>query len=126
MITDVNGGTARADAPAAPAFPWRVVFAGVALLILWSYTPPVEPRYRFCGFHWLTGHPCPLCGLTHAVFALAKGQFREAVGFNALSPLAFLMLFGLFLDRPVRGRLWTLGIGAFAVYGVIRIFVAGA
>ena len=62
-----------------------------------------------------------MCGLTRACFALAKGHVREALGFNALSPLGFAMLFSLFWDAPWRGRLWTAGIGAFAVYGVMRL-----
>jgi hypothetical protein len=54
------------------------------------------------------------------VFALAKGHWREAIRFNALSPLAFAMLFALPWNGRVRGRLWTAGLAAFAVYGVCR------
>ena len=101
------------------------VVAGVWLLaFLGYYTPPAEPAFRLCGFHWLTGRPCPLCGLTRAMFALAKGHWGEALGFNALSPLAFAMLTGLFWnDRPMIRRIWTCGIAAFAIYGVWRIFL---
>jgi hypothetical protein len=74
-----------------------------------------------CGFHWLTGLPCPLCGLTRAVLALAKGQWAAALHFNALSPLAFAMLFSLFWSGRIRSRLWTAGTAAFAVYGVVRV-----
>ena len=95
------------------------------LTVLWCYTPSPESQFRLCGFHWLTGRPCPLCGLTHALFALAKGHWREAVGFHALSPLAFAMLLSLFWDAPFRSRLWTLGLAAFAAYGVCRIVVPG-
>jgi len=100
------------------------VVAGVSLLaFLGYYTPPAEPAFRLCGFHWLTGRRCPLCGLTRAMFALAKGQWSEAVGFNALSPLAFAMVALLFWnDGPMRSRIWTWGIAAFAIYGVCRIF----
>ena len=63
---------------------------------LWYFSVPGDPGVRLCGFHWLTGRPCPLCGLTRALFALAKGHWTEAVHFNALSPLAFAMLFALF------------------------------
>ena len=77
----------------------KVAGAALLLLVLWSFTPPSEPRYRLCGFYWLTGRSCPLCGLTRAVFALAKGNIRQAVGFNALSPLGFAMLFCQ-VDRP--------------------------
>jgi len=101
------------------------VVAGVWLLaFLGYYTPPAEPAFRLCGFHWLTGRPCPLCGLTRAMFALAKGHWGEALGFNALSPLAFAMLAALvWYDGPKTGRVWTFGIAAFASYGVCRIFL---
>jgi len=44
-----------------------------------------------------------------------------SIGLNALSPLAMLMLFSLFWSNPLRSRLWTLALPAFAVYGVCRI-----
>ncbi|HXI41272.1 MAG TPA: DUF2752 domain-containing protein [Bryobacteraceae bacterium] len=100
------------------------VAAGVSLLaFLGYYTPPADPAFRLCGFHWLTGRLCPLCGLTRAMFALAKGQLSEAVSFNALSPLAFAMLAGLFWNGPMRGRVWSWGTAAFAIYGVCRILL---
>jgi hypothetical protein len=57
------------------------------------------------------------------MFALAKGHFLEAERFNALAPLGFAMVFALFRNGPVRGRLWTAGIAAFAVYGLGRIIL---
>ena len=102
----------------------RVVACVSLLAFLWYYKPPAEPAFQLCGFHWLTGRPCPLCGLTRAMFALAKGHSTEALGFNALSPLAFAMLAGLFWnDGPMRRRVWTYGIAAFVIYGVCRIFL---
>jgi hypothetical protein len=62
--------------------------------------------------------------MTRAMFALAKGHFRQALAFNALSPLGFAMLFSLFWDSSLRARLWTVGVGAFSVYGVLRILFA--
>jgi Protein of unknown function (DUF2752) len=99
------------------------VTAGVFLLAsLWYSSPPANPVFQLCGFHWLTGRPCPLCGLTRALSALAKGHWSEAIHFNALSPLGFVMLFGLFWSKsPVTRRLWTFGIAAFAGYGVYRL-----
>lgn len=90
------------------------------------FSVPASPVLRLCGFHWLTGRPCPLCGVTRALFALAKGHWAEAVHFNALSPLAFVMLFALFWNGRVRARIWTGGVGAFAVYGVWRLFLPPA
>jgi len=75
----------------------------MALLIgaLRRFTPPA---LQVCPFHWLTGRPCPLCGLTRAMFELAQFHWRAALGFNALSPLAGAMLFTLFWNIPGRSR----------------------
>ena len=80
-----------------------------------------EPSFRLCGFHWLTGLDCPLCGLTRGLFALAKGHWSQAIHFNALSPLGFTMLFAVIFNAPGLARLWTIGIAAFAVYGIYRL-----
>ena len=100
---------------------WRAALAAAVLAVLRLVSLSAEPSIRLCGFHWLTGLPCPLCGLTHGVFALAKGHWTEAIQWNALSPLGFAMLFSLFWEHPLRGRLWTAGIAAFGLYGLWRI-----
>ena len=99
----------------------KIAASAALLAVLCLVTLPATPPFQLCGFHWLTGRPCPLCGLTRAVCALAKGQWSAALHFNALSPLAFAMLFSLFWSGPVRSRLWTAGAAAFAVYGVLRL-----
>lgn len=99
----------------------RVAAALSIFAVLWCFTPPAEPSLRLCGFHWLTGRDCPLCGLTRALFALAKGHWSQAIRFNALSPLGFTMLFALILNVPWLARLWTFGLAAFAVYGICRV-----
>jgi uncharacterized protein DUF2752 len=86
--------------------------------VLFFLTPPDLP---VCGFRWLTGRPCPLCGLTRALFALAKGHFRDAIHFHALSPLAAVLLGSIICNRPVPGRVWTLVLALFAGYGIWRI-----
>jgi hypothetical protein len=102
------------------------IAASACLLAAMAWaTVPAKPAFQLCGFHWLTGLPCPLCGLTRALLALAKGQWAAALHFNALSPLAFAMLFSLFWSGPLRSRLWTAGAAAFAVYGVVRIWLPG-
>jgi hypothetical protein len=100
----------------------RAVAAIALFAALWWFSVPAEPAVRLCGYYWLTGRPCPLCGLTRALFALAKGHFAEAVHFNVLSPLAFAMLFALFWEGQIRAWLWKGGAAAFAVYGVFRIW----
>ena len=105
---------------------WRISYPRVAaalsvFAVLWWFTPPAEPSLRLCGFHWLTGRDCPFCGLTRALFALAKGHWTQAIQWNALSPLGFAMLFGLIVNMPWLARLWTFGVAAFALYGILRL-----
>ena len=89
---------------------------------LFHFAIPDDPKLRLCGFHWLTGKPCALCGLTRSLFALAKGHWAAALKLNALAPLGFAMLFALFWEGRFRARLWMAGIAAFAIYGVVRLF----
>ena len=95
--------------------------AAATWLALYCLQPPLSAR--LCPFHWLTGLDCPLCGITRGFFALAKGQWREAIQLNALAPLAAVMLLSLAWQTKWVARLWTAGLAAFAIYGVIRIAV---
>jgi len=88
-----------------------------------------EPLQRsilnhLCLFHWWTGLDCPLCGLTRAMLALAHGDCRAALRFNALTPVALAMIATFFWNHPWRTRVWTAGLAAFAIYGVWRIAAA--
>jgi hypothetical protein len=98
--------------------PWRWVMGAAGFGLLWWYSPP---DLSLCGFRWLTGHPCPFCGLTHAMFALAKGDWAEAIHWHALSPLAAVMLAGLLWNPARLARLWMPCAVAFGTYGVWRI-----
>jgi hypothetical protein len=60
------------------------LFGGVALLILWGAVP--------CAFARMTGHPCPGCGSTRAVYALARGDLVELLHANPLGPLMALLV----------------------------------
>ena len=100
--------------------------AGAALLFLcfWWAAPPANPTLRLCPFYWITHRPCPLCGLTRAFCALAKGDWARAIHFHALSPLAFVMVFSLFWKTRWRPLLWTWGLVAITVYGAGRAIFA--
>jgi hypothetical protein len=102
-----------------PAAGALLVFA-----LFWWVSPPANPSLRLCPFYWLTARPCPLCGITRAFCALAKGRFGEAIQFHALSPLAFVMLFSLFWNFRWRARLWTWGLIAIGIYGTWRAVIA--
>ncbi len=99
----------------------------VALLlgVLCAVTIPAGRVLPVCGYHWLTGRMCPLCGLTRGVFSLAKGRWREAIGFNALTPLVFVMLLGSLGGLRFHRREWTGAAAVFAAYGIARFFVPG-
>jgi hypothetical protein len=91
------------------------------VLVLCAWTPPADPRWRLCPFHWLTGLDCPLCGLTRGLFALAKLRLVDALRFNALTPLAAAMVLSLFWRAPWVARLWKFGALAFLALGVWRV-----
>jgi hypothetical protein len=96
-----------------------VALAGI-LGVLWLVTPP---DLAICGFRRLTGRPCPLCGLTHAVFALARGHVGDALRFHALSPLAILMGGGTLWNARWMARCWTPCLAAFGIYGAWRLIL---
>ena len=54
---------------------------------LGSYSPSFS---LVCPFRWLTGLPCPLCGLTRSCASLLHGHMVAALQFNPLGPLAIL------------------------------------
>ena len=101
-----------------------VIGAAVLFSFFWWLSPPAEPSFRICPFYWLTGRPCPLCGITRAFCALSKGHWAQAIHFHALSPLAFVMVFSLFWKWRWRAQLWTWGLAAIAIYGVWRAALA--
>ena len=86
---------------------------------LYCFAPPQLP---LCGFRWLTGHPCPLCGLTRAMFALAKGHWREALALHALSPVAAVVVGGVVWGYNWPSRVWIAVAALFGAYGVWRMF----
>ena len=100
---------------------YRIAGAVLVLALLFLASPAADPAFRACPFYWFTGRLCPLCGITRGLCAFAKGHWAQAIGFNALTPLGFILLFSLFWNASWRQRLWQFGIAAFAVYGVLRV-----
>lgn len=62
---------------------WGYLALASAQRAFHMYGPPL------CPFRLLTGHPCPLCGMTHAFGALMAGDIPAAIHFNAFAVPAF-------------------------------------
>ncbi len=67
---------------------WLGLSAIFIVSALWH--APAEPSIILCPFRFLTGLPCPGCGMTRAFCAIGHGDVWRAVRFNALSPALFL------------------------------------
>jgi hypothetical protein len=107
------------------------------------YRPPDEPYFTICAFKWLTGLPCPGCGLTHSFCALGHGNLVQAIQYNALGPIFFLGaallwvrsgLIALGRQRPARamdqlsrrlrlGRILLLALVAFGAARILLILI---
>jgi len=60
-----------------------------------------------CAFRWITGLPCPLCGMTTAFTLMARGDVLAALGAHVLGPPLYLATWLLGLNAVVelvRGR----------------------
>jgi len=65
-----------------PAWPFIALglacMAGIGALVSFLPARLIPP----CGFHLLTGHPCPTCGFTRMGIALLHGHPVQALGLN--------------------------------------------
>jgi hypothetical protein len=62
-------------------------YAGaVSLGALQAALPPL------CPFRFLTGIPCPGCGMTGAIFAIIRGDIRAAATYNPFAALLLVLL----------------------------------
>lgn len=95
-----------------------------ALAVLWMLPLAEEPLAPLCGFHWLTGFPCPFCGLTRALRFLLAGDVPAAVRLHALSPLVLLgAVAAAVRPFPVPPKFWPAAAVIFGGYGVLRWFL---
>ena len=77
----------------------KLIFLG-ALLGGLAFSPvPLNATFSVCGFRWLTGVPCPLCGMTRALSLLLKGQWELAWRHHFLSPIVLSLLLAAFLNE---------------------------
>jgi len=48
-----------------------------------------------CVFRWLTGLPCPFCGMTTAFALMARGEIAATFGIHVLGPVAYVVTWGI-------------------------------
>ena len=86
---------------------WGYFGLAFAQHALHLYGPPL------CPFRLLTGHPCPLCGMTHAFGALMAGDVSAAVHFNAFVVPVFVgwLAMTLAYTAQLTGRRFSQGAG---------------
>jgi len=111
-----------------------------ALGLIFAYLlPPQGGGITSCGFHLLTGSPCPGCGLTRSVCQTAHGDLVTAWSYHpfgipifvcfALLSLSFVLPQGLrarlraFLAPTERALSWILWLGLIAMllFGLGRL-----
>ncbi|HZI63513.1 MAG TPA: DUF2752 domain-containing protein [Thermoanaerobaculia bacterium] len=90
--------------------------AGLAALGAWAWLEAgggqLPPGLYFCPSRRFLDLPCPGCGMTRALAALAQGEWRAALALHPLAPLVAAQAGGAWilwgLWAAGRGRLLTL------------------
>jgi len=96
---------------------WPFVGLGLGILAAGAYLVSLVP-FRWippCGFHTLTGHPCPSCGATRMTQALLHGHLLEAFRLNPLFAgllAGFVLWFLVGAGARLAGRDLTIEVGA--------------
>ena len=69
---------------------------------------PTLPHVPLCFYHAITGHDCPGCGTTRAVFAILHGRFAAAASVNLLGYLVLVVVFRrmVTLAKPETAMSW--------------------
>lgn len=80
-----------------------------------------------CPIRFLSGIPCPGCGMTRACIAVLRFDLAEAFHFHPLFFLApfilLLLLFDLYIKERLIKILWIIIIIAFLTVYLIRLFI---
>lgn len=103
--------------------------AGVFLLILLVYIAVMSITGIGCPIRWLTGIPCPGCGMSRAFFALLRLDFTGAFSFHPMIYPLIVFLPWYFLGnddtprrRKIRKALLVLMIILAILVWIYRIF----
>jgi hypothetical protein len=84
---------AALPAPAAAGLGARAVWlatglaAAAGFVALRSLAPDADPDHALCWLRRTLHVACPTCGMTRALAALARGDWRDALAFHPLAPV---------------------------------------
>jgi len=94
-------------APRIPRAPWWAVLTALAWCALVGVEAWLDRRLGLdlttCLFKRATGHPCPTCGATRGVLALAAGHPLAALTWNPLVFTALALALAWFAFRAATG-----------------------
>jgi hypothetical protein len=90
-------------------FSRTAALGALALILLAAALPSHGAGVPICLFRYLTGLPCPGCGLTRSFSCILHGEFERGYDYHPfgyfLLPLFLLPASTLFLPASYRGRL---------------------
>jgi hypothetical protein len=87
-----------------------LILSGMAAFMFFHYASvlPVGKiinilEFAVCPFRFVTGIPCPGCGMTHSFLSIIQGNIQDAAFFNPFSFfLIFLLGISLFPDAYIK------------------------
>jgi len=85
------GLSLRASAPDDRSLALVLALGALSGAVLLPFASLVAPFVPGCLFHALTGIPCPGCGTTRAVLALAHADVGAALAWNPLATTAIVL-----------------------------------
>ncbi len=98
--------TPRARSQKPPAWIFIGLGLGTAGFVFWFLSFIPEKYWPPCGFHLVTGHPCPTCGATRAAVDMIHGRWLEALQTN---PFFSIVIWTLLAWVAVGGVTWLAG-----------------
>jgi hypothetical protein len=99
-------------APRWPRIPaWSIGFVAlwaliviIARIVEWRTGTDLDT----CLFHRLTGHPCPTCGTTRGLLAMARGDWKRSFLWNPLTMGGAVLVFAGSIGRAITAKTITL------------------
>ncbi|MFB2922095.1 MULTISPECIES: DUF2752 domain-containing protein [Aerosakkonema] len=67
----------------------RLAIFSSPLLAAWFYNHGQQVPFLVCPLKYLTGIPCPGCGLTRSFIAIVRGDWQRAIEQNIFGPIVF-------------------------------------